>query len=383
MSEEDLSSSGKSRTSSADDSPSSSTTNEHGQELVNDRLRSCLSHHLGLPLIYMLHGRDPRKLKHLAQESEFHSVKESNARSLTDFDNIFSEAVNEWGRGEGKRNEPALIKLLGAKLEGESGKLGFHSVQETTVNCSDDIDRKRRGPERKRPMPRIHLLLTSDLSKGCTSQVPSMPVAILKVGRTHSLWWKKLDQNLHYIDNMGAKQRDARLKHEQPLLSIVLTIEGGEDGSEWDVKLGVFFCERREVRDRIMLLWRIHAKTLGQASRAFGNVLRATSDFRRWREYDVKSGTLDTVYERFGPNCCRVDDCVSGCPKLTSAPNLITQATRWLCCSCAIIVGRLNRSFFITNYGRSFGAMTIVFAEPIVLLKYIWMRNAKTFLAEK
>jgi hypothetical protein len=254
----------------------------------------------------MLHGRDPQELQYLAQESEFHSTKENNTRSLTDFDSIFSDTVNEWSRLDGKQNELVLTKLLCAKLEGESGNLGLHSVSETSVNCSDDIDRKG-------PMPRIDLLLISD-SEGSTSQVPSTPVAVLEVGREHSLWWQKLDQNMKYIDNLGAKQKDARLRYEQPVLSIVLTIEGGAAKADWDVKLGVFLCESREVRDRIMLLWHIHAKTLDEASLAFGNVLRATSDFRRWRECDAKSGTV--VYDYFGPNCYRIDDWVSGCPKI-------------------------------------------------------------------
>lgn len=307
MSKEGLGRAKKSQKNSAYDSPCSSTTNDQGQELVNDRLRSCLSHRLGLPLICMLHGRDPQELQYLAQESEFHSTKENNTRSLTDFDSIFSDAVNEWISGDGKQKEPALTKLLCAKLEGESGNLGLHSVSETSVNCSDDIDRKG-------SLPRTDLLLISD-SEESTSQVPSTPVAVLEVGRNHSLWWQKLDQNMKYIDNLGAKQTDVRLGYEQPVLSIVLTIERDEHGSEGDVKLGVFLCEHRElVRDRIMLLWHIHAKTLVEASRAFGNVLRAASDFRRWRECDAESGTVD--YDYFGPNCYRIDDWVSGCPKI-------------------------------------------------------------------
>jgi hypothetical protein len=174
------------------------------------------------------------------------------------------------------------------------------------VKCSDDEDCKG-------PMPRIDLLLKSD-GEGSTSQVLSTPVAVLEVGWNHSLWWQKLDQNMKYIDNMGAKQKDPRLGYEQPVLSIVLTIEGDEAKADWDVKLGVFLCESREVGDRIMLLWHIHAKTLDEASLAFGNVLRATSDFRRWRECDAKSGTV--VYDYFGPNCYRIDDWVSGCPKI-------------------------------------------------------------------
>jgi hypothetical protein len=245
-------------------------------------------------------------LQYLAQESEFHSTKENNTRSLTDFDSIFSDTVNEWSSRDKNRNELVLTKLLCAKLEGESGNLGLHSVSETSVNCSDDEDGKG-------SLPRIDLLLISD-SKGSTSQVASTPVAVLEVGREHSLWWQKLDQNMKYIDNLGANQKDARLGYEQPVLSIVLTIEGDEAKADWDVKLGGFLCESREVGDRIMLLWHIHAKTLDEASLAFGNVLRATSDFRRWRECDAKSGTVD--YDYFGPNCYRIGDWVSGCPKI-------------------------------------------------------------------
>eukprot|EP00977_Amphora_coffeiformis_P019744 scaffold7419_cov110-Amphora_coffeaeformis.AAC.3 len=64
---EGFSSSGsrKSRRSNSSDSPSASATNEHGRDELNRRLRSVLSHRLGIPLLYAFHEKDSDTLSHL------------------------------------------------------------------------------------------------------------------------------------------------------------------------------------------------------------------------------------------------------------------------------------------------------------------------------
>ena len=80
-----------SRKSSTSDSPNSSATNYHGRYVFNARLRSVLSHHLGLPLLFALHGNDPNTLSHLARTSQFAAEQ---FREL--FDGVLKEAVTEW-----------------------------------------------------------------------------------------------------------------------------------------------------------------------------------------------------------------------------------------------------------------------------------------------
>jgi hypothetical protein len=61
-------------------------------------------------------------------------------------------------------------------------------------------------------------------------------LGVIEVGRNGSQWWRKLDQNLKYLANMGSHQCDKRLNTE-PSLMVVLTIEGEDGGA--DVKFEV------------------------------------------------------------------------------------------------------------------------------------------------
>jgi hypothetical protein len=112
----------------------------------------------------------------------------------------------------------------------------------------------------------------------------------------------------------GVRQKDTRLRFEKPLLCAVLTIEGEEDGADLKVKLGVFLCSPTRSKSafndsRLTLLCHFDTNNLEEASKAFGKLLRATSDFSRWRESLDES--LD--YEYLSSNCCRVGEHVSGC----------------------------------------------------------------------
>jgi hypothetical protein len=87
---------------------------------------------------------------------------------------------------------------------------------------------------------RIDIILTPGVKD---SEVSSTPFALIDVGCTDLDWWKKLDPNTTYIDKLGDRQKDTRLRFEKPLLCAVLTIEGEEPLAELKVKIGSLFSK--------------------------------------------------------------------------------------------------------------------------------------------
>jgi len=299
----------KSQKSSASDSPSNSATNNHGRSVVDARLRSVLSHPLGLPLVYMLNGKNPINLPFLARESKFHSNVE-NAKPSTEFDNIFSDAVNDWWNLDtlvDKADEKKLTKLLSDEIENQNSKTGFYSAAEVAIRTAADTSRVEGFTD---------ILLTPNPNgKDSTdkeSSSRSTPLAVIEVGRNDLDWWKKLDQNIKYVDRLGKQQQDKRLCFEKPLLSVVLTIEGEKE--KLKVKLGAFLCCPKDNSGdhnnfRMTLLWQFSTSDLKEASKAFGKLLRTTSDFSRWRDASVDAHQR---FEYFSSNCSRFDNFVSG-----------------------------------------------------------------------
>jgi hypothetical protein len=190
----------KAQKTSASDSPSNnnsaSATNAHGRSVVEQRVRSVLSHPLALPLCSMLNGKNPGSLSYLARESKFH--KENTEPPSTAFDTIFSNAVEEWVKNNNKekRKEPQLTELLSAKIEEEFIKTGFHSDAQVDVDCAEAASNSGKSPRTG-----IDVLLTPKL-KRC--ETPSTPFAlIIEVSRIDLDWWKTLDQNTKHIDKLG------------------------------------------------------------------------------------------------------------------------------------------------------------------------------------
>eukprot|EP00978_Attheya_sp_CCMP212_P047491 scaffold421413_cov51-Attheya_sp.AAC.1 len=75
----------------------------------------------------------------------------------------------------------------------------------------------------------------------------------------------------------------------------------------FEVKLGVFLCSPKGntiMSDgyRMSLLWHSRANNLTKASNDFGSLIRATSDFNRWRE----EPQIASAWTYLGPNCCQV-----------------------------------------------------------------------------
>jgi hypothetical protein len=283
----------------------------------------------------MLNGNAPGSLSYLARESKFH--KENTEPPSAAFDTIFSNAVAEWVASHPTtgRDEPQLTKLMSDKIEEEFNRTGFHSDAEVGVDCAEEVSNSGNS--------RIDILLAPQPKD---SETPSTPFALIEVGRKDLDWWKKLDQNIKYLDKLGERQRDKRLRFEKPLLCAVLTIEGEGSGEHLKVKLGVFLCSPKGPSDsRFTLLWHFKTTSLEEASKGFGKLLRATSDFSSWRESEKAPN-----YEYFSSNCCRVGKDVSG---------------RNLCIPSPLFVlyRRLKTNSLILH-GRCFGATIVASAQP-------------------
>jgi hypothetical protein len=275
------------------DSSSGAANNENGRWALDERLRSVLSHPLCLALVYILHGNNPADLSYLARKSKFYE-RDPNPQQ---FDDIFSKAFEEWD----KKFERDFTKALSSKIEKESTETCFHSYAEVPVIPPDDPYR------RPLKQPKIDIVLSTNDEKSTTE---STPVVVIEVGRFDYKWWSKLDQTVRYIDGLGPNQQSLGLRFTEPLLCAVLTI--GKEASEGlHFKLGVFLCSPKEssgtrIDYRMTLLWHVQTKDLGEASKAFGRLLRAASDFSLWRASDDNNGN-----EYFSSNCCRVGDHVS------------------------------------------------------------------------
>lgn len=293
----------KSQRTSTSDSPSGSASNAHGRSVLNHRLRSVLSHPMGLPLFYLLHNKNPSTLSFLGRDSTKAFSDGADAASKNNkLDAILKTAVEEWVKNFPKtRDEPQLTELMSTMIEEEYSNTDFHSDNEVFVRYGN------------RPQPsRIDILFSPEKSG---SEKSSTPLAIIEVGRHDLDWWKKLDQNFKYLVSLGADQPDTRLRFEEPLLFAVLTIEGeaAAQAQQLRVKLGVFLCSLKDPKTphhglRMTLLSHLYTENLQEASKVFGQLLRATSVFKTWRENADK--TVDS-YEYFSSNCCKVGQCVS------------------------------------------------------------------------
>lgn len=283
------------RTSSSD-SPSNSATNEHGRRVLDRRLRSVLSHRLGLPLLSAFHGNDPSVLPYLSKKSDYfpHGTKGN------DHEEVLQTAVNNWSE-DGVKKEPQLTKIVSRIINNTD--FSFNALEEVDL------------VEPKKPKGRIDILFTAAETK--KDNIESTPLMVVEVGLKGLDWWKKFDQGVKYLERMRTGTQPVTcVRFQKPLLLAIMTIDDEREmqSGYFVVKLGVFLCVRKNAdyeKDefRMSLLWHSKTSSLKDGSAMFGQLLRGASDFSSWREEpDESSG-----YEYFSSNCCKVDDKVSGC----------------------------------------------------------------------
>jgi hypothetical protein len=295
-------------------SPSASSNNEHGREVLDDRLRSVFADRLGLPLLYEFHD-----FKHHAICEQLVGNKENRLKNNLDVDSIFQTIVEEWRNSLKSDNESSWEKLLTKKLSEKinSSKIGFNSFSESTIT------------DRKGHIDMVFSTAETKDGDGTT------PLAVIEFGLNSDDWWKKLDQNVKYVEYMCAASNKNKLLvfKKEPFLLVVITI-GDESRNDVDFKIGVFLCSPRDLsrsedKDfRLSLLWRSKKSRLNEASKEFGKLLRVTSDFEIWR---MRMCPPTEIWEYFGSNCCRVGDKVSELFYLEGTSNIANSDSGFFC----------------------------------------------------
>ena len=279
-----------------------------GQLALGERMRSIVAHSLGPALTCGLHGDDPDKLTYLS-------------RTMVAFrdDNIFATAVTEWPRNEddGKgQTKLDLTRKLALLIEEKHSQTGFHAAAEVHAHYSprkEDIRRMARFRAVTEEEGRLDILLSEGTSE---SKDLTTPLAVIKVGRHTDEWWTKLDQIVKYIDIISEhEQEDPRLQFQEPLLCVVMTIDGEEETPEHlQTRFGVFLCWRTTgyQQFRMAPLWYALNCTLKEVSEAFGQFLQVTASFAKWRK------EKDKTYQYLSSHCCRVGEYVVSvvCPAI-------------------------------------------------------------------
>jgi hypothetical protein len=277
------SSSRKSLRTSSRDTPSATSTNAGGKNVLNDRLRSVIYHPLGLPLAEALHGHDPCELLYLGQTCRV--IAKDN------LDKVLKDSILEWRANS--RKEPDLTYILSEKIMEESKQTGLLSDNEKPVTLNHE---KSKG--------RTDLLLSSFDEKKRLK-----PLAVIEVGLNNSEWWKKFQQGTKYIDALFEHEQKDHPKCVDPLLVAALTIPKSSLGEPWESKFGVFLCvppsDTSHATCRIILLWHTRTSTLEAVSEAFGRFLRITASFADWRQ------NAAAEYQYFSSSCCGVGKHVS------------------------------------------------------------------------
>ena len=294
----------------ASDATTNSASNAHGYKVMDERFCNLVVHQLGMALIQAMHGGDPSQIELLQREMR-------QFQDDTALDRILERAVIEWVSNEedlSEQSEHHLRAKISKLIDDVHEDTGFHSAVEVPVSYSPYYYyHESCPPTRMRKMDIV-------LSESETSNPDrTTPVAVLGVGCDESEWWKGFDHNVKCIDAMRRHvQEDPRLEFEQPLLCVVLKVEGPRPPQQLKIKFGVWMCLPIISKPcKIMILLNNDTSSLKEASELFGRFLRVASSFAGWRNVD------DPTYQYLGPNCCQVGDDVS--------MNLLFTC---ICCCC-------------------------------------------------
>ncbi|KAG7341086.1 RIO1 family protein [Nitzschia inconspicua] len=279
---------------SSSDSPSQSWNNGLGLYVAHHKLRSVLTHPLGLPLLFAFHDKETENMKYLSQ-----TRTQFTQEQIETLDGLFQKAVEgtEKKQDENEVKEKPITGLLTKLIEEQCQTLRYRALSE--VSIKDDNNQKKGV---------MDIILTQDENKNQAFETP--PLAVLEFGLNAGDWWSKFHQGTLYIEMM-INLALQNLTFDQPILLMIVTIDKTKNSkivSESNFRMGVFLCvpkggnSAKGDRYRISLLWHSQTNSLSNASVLFGKFLRITADFASWRnEHQSPSG-----YEYFSSNCCKV-----------------------------------------------------------------------------
>ncbi|KAG7357911.1 hypothetical protein IV203_014498 [Nitzschia inconspicua] len=279
---------------SSSDSPSHISNNGGGLYVAHHKLRSVLSHPLGLPLLFAFHDKETENMKYLSQTRTQFAQEQIEA-----LDGLFQKAVEgtEKKQDENEVKEKPITERLTAMIKEQCQTLRYRALSE--VSIKDDNNQKKGV---------MDIILTHDENKNQAFETP--PLAVLEFGLNAGDWWSKFHQGTLYIEMMMNLALQ-NLTFDQPILLMIVTIDKTKNSkivSESNFRMGVFLCvpkggnSAKGDRYRISLLWHSQTNSLSNASVLFGKFLRITADFASWRhEHQSPSG-----YEYFSSNCCKV-----------------------------------------------------------------------------
>jgi hypothetical protein len=321
------------------ESVSKRSNSPHGFSTYVRNFRSVLHHPVGLPLIRAFHtktakekggggggdgdGEDEKKKEEFPLIKEYFpdffegrggSATAASATAAADggadppcataataasataaipVDDIFQSCHILW-RSEGKPTELALTKKLAEAMAS--------SLREYNVAVRGEApvpDPRTFGTAR------IDVLVSKRM-KGVDGTEADRPLLVVEVGLDNKLWRAKVDQSLKYM-----KYTQYFRTSDATLLSVV-TLEEVENQTA--ARLGVFLVTPKVVQYqhntadefRVSLLWHDETERIGDLSRGFGRILRATCQLPRY----IVAGRamLDRHANRYlGPNCCLIE----------------------------------------------------------------------------
>ncbi|KAG7341182.1 hypothetical protein IV203_023133 [Nitzschia inconspicua] len=285
---------GKSSRNSSSDSPSQASNNVAGLNIARHKLRSVLSHPLGLPLLFAFHDIETDKMKYLSQ-----TRTQFDQEQIETLDGLFQKAVEgtENKQDENEVKEKPITERLTALIKEQCETLKYGALSEVSIK---DNKNQKKGV--------MDIILTHAKNKDQAFETP--PLAVLEFGLNARDWWSKFHQGTLYLDLMKDHALQS-LTFDHPILLTIVTVDknrNNNSNSESNFRMGVFMCVPKGAKDdngdryRISLLWHSQTSCLSKASILFGKFLRVTADFASWKD-NLQS---PTEYEYFSSNCCKV-----------------------------------------------------------------------------
>jgi hypothetical protein len=276
----------KSTKRNSSDSPSNSATNHNGKHVLHDKIRSILSHSLGLPLLFaMIEKKVPEDLRQHIPAFQFHEDKNA-------YDNVLNECLDRWKNKE----EKELTKDIPVEINNVATlKQHKNFCAHNQVHVQDEM--KSAGY--------IDFLVSPESDKA-TPEEKSTPLMVVEVGLKSNDWFLKLDQGTKYLKRMCIDQCLKLAQFQHPILFSVMTIERlkhDQEGGKIDIQIGVFLaCRKNESDFRLSLLRQIKTTDRTKASSFFGRMLWLSRELQEWRNNQKETSD----YQYFSSNCCRI-----------------------------------------------------------------------------